>query len=145
MPGQRQRRHRPQDNPPVLEAIRVDPALLPVAPDARYEEELDAFDRAHIEYLNECVEHLRNFRSLRKTYANRVYWFMIIWNLFVGFVVLAQGFGIGGFHLSTTVLTTLVGGTTVSVLGLVGFVVKGLFPANPNHMQLPTLPRRTDP
>lgn len=47
--------------------------------------------------------------------------------LCIGALVVFQGFGFLGFNLSDTVLTAIVGGTAISVVGLVLAVIKGLF------------------
>ena len=83
----------------------------------------------HSDFQNEQIERLKDDRNLRNKYSKRVYWFMLGWSVFVGLVTLLHGFGLCGFQLPDIVMATLVGSTTISVLGLVGFVVKGLFPS----------------
>lgn len=60
-------------------------------------------------------------------YANRVYVFLVTYCIFVGAVLLLQGFSVWGFKLSDTVLAVISGSTAASAIGLVGFVVNGLF------------------
>lgn len=73
---------------------------------------------------------VRSTTELRETYAPRTFKFLAWWMASVGAIVLLQGFG--GFlwlkfKLSDVVLSTIVGGTAVAVVGLAHAVVKGLF------------------
>lgn len=68
--------------------------------------------------------------SLMEPYANKVYLFLVSYCCFVGACLLLQGFSLGGFRLSDTVMAVIAGSTAVSAIGLVGFVVSGLFKAN---------------
>ena len=42
---------------------------------------------------------------------------MVAWTAVVAGLLILDGFSLWGFELDTTVLTTIVGGTTVSVIG----------------------------
>ncbi|GAB2206034.1 hypothetical protein ROS1_28500 [Roseibium sp. ROS1] len=64
---------------------------------------------------------------LRKKYASRVYWYLVVYSLIVALMVIASGFSWKGFSLPETVLGLLVGSTAVSAIGLVHAVVTGLF------------------
>ena len=66
-------------------------------------------------------------RNQRKTYGSRLFWLIIIWLIVSGLIVLLQGFSFVPFKLSVTVLTTLIGSTTASVLGLFAIVANYLF------------------
>lgn len=81
-------------------------------------------------FIQEQVKDLQHYRGLRDKYARRVFIFMCIWSGFVFAILITKGLSARHFTLSDTVLTTLVGGTTVSVVGLVGFMMQGLFHSN---------------
>jgi hypothetical protein len=66
-------------------------------------------------------------RRLRWKYARWVFCYLVCYSIFVGGVLIISGFGICGFVLSETVLSTLVGSTAVSAIGLVLAVTTGLF------------------
>lgn len=71
--------------------------------------------------------HLTSTTGLREKYAGRAFTFLSRWMGGVGLIVLMQGFGFFGFRLSELVLSTIVGGTAVAVIGLAHAVIKGLF------------------
>lgn len=77
--------------------------------------------------MQERIKDTIHYRELRKTYAWRVFLFICCWSVAVLLILLSKGFFSSYFELSDIVLTTLVGGTTVSVVGLVGFMMQGLF------------------
>jgi hypothetical protein len=77
------------------------------------------------------MENQRANRALRQNAAERAYWYLCALSIAVFFILLLAGFRIGGFALDSVVLTTLAGGTFVSAMGLVGLVIKGLFPLPP--------------
>ena len=77
--------------------------------------------------LEEELENKRQDRHLRKTYADNIFIYLGSYSVFCGAMVFAEGISHGAFHLPDIVLSTLVGATAVSVIGLVGWVVKGLF------------------
>lgn len=82
--------------------------------------------------LEEQIRDLIHYRDLRKLYASRVFYFMCIWSALVFAIVIFRAFNADDFILSDIVLTTLIGGTTVSVIGLVGFMMQGLFHSKKN-------------
>lgn len=90
-----------------------------------YEEEKKSLEN---ERLKAEIEDLVQDRDQRKTYANRLFWLVAVWLVVIGLIVLLHGFSHVPFTLSGTVLTTLIGSTTVSVLGLFAIVVNYLFP-----------------
>ena len=111
----------------TLDVIRVEQAKLPQTPDAKDAKEEASLQEQQVLYLKEQINELTDLRGLRKTYAGRVYWFLVIWCLLLLIILVFQGFSISGFILSEATMVTLVGGTTASVIGLVGFIVRGLF------------------
>jgi hypothetical protein len=122
-----------------------DPALIdqaPISPDpqdfdvgqSKYYVELVGQLAAENEQLRAEVDRLTGSQTyeevrvqMMKPYANKVYWFLVWYCVFVAIVILLCGFRLGGFQISDTVLGIIAGSTAVSAIGLVGFVVSGLF------------------
>lgn len=89
----------------------------------------------------------------RKKYGNRAFWVVVVWLIAILGILVTQGFlghtkptatvTIFGitlsvsrpviFFLSDGVLIALIGGTTASVIGILGFVMKYLFPSRGNR------------
>lgn len=65
--------------------------------------------------------------QLMEPYANKVYSFLVVYCSVVGLMIVAQGFRILGFTLPDNVLSVIAGSTAAAAIGLVGFVVSGLF------------------
>jgi hypothetical protein len=65
--------------------------------------------------------------DLIKPYANRAFIFMCAYCGIVGLLLSLSGFQVSNFHLDTSVLEFLVGSTAVTVIGLVGMVLTGIF------------------
>jgi hypothetical protein len=79
-------------------------------------------------HKEELLVDLVHYRELRKMFGNRVFFFMCVWCAIVFAIVIMAGCrGWFDFKLADGVLITLIGGTTASVIGLVGFVIQGLF------------------
>lgn len=85
--------------------------------------------RANVERLEgqETYDDVR--KRMMEPYAGKVFNFLIGYCAFVGMIILLSGFKIGGFKISDTVLGIIAGSTAASAIGLVGFVVSGLFGA----------------
>ena len=108
--------------------IGLPPGQLPTKPD-QLDEELRADLAQHqVAHLKENNLNLQSTRRLRQSVARAVYWFMVGWSLSVLALLILDGFKISGFNLPPTVLAALIGSTTASVIGMVAFLVKGLFP-----------------
>jgi hypothetical protein len=60
-------------------------------------------------------------------YAGKAYYFMIIYCSFVASILLIDGFGVRGYRIPDSTLGYLVGSTAVTVIGLVGMVLSGVF------------------
>ena len=91
--------------------------------------------------IRERCKDVKVNRELRKEYASKVYIFMCVWCGLVFLIIILDALTYTpadscskdlSFRVSNTVMTTLIGGTTVAVIGLVGFIIKGLF-SNPNN------------
>ena len=65
--------------------------------------------------------------ELLEPYSNKVFWYVVIYCLIVGLIIIGDGFKVYQFDLSDTVLGIIAGSTAVSVIGLIGVVVSGLF------------------
>jgi len=63
----------------------------------------------------------------RKEFGNKIYWLVVGWILGILVLLGIQGFGIFEFKLSEKVLITLIGGTTLNVLGIFVIVAKYFF------------------
>lgn len=66
-------------------------------------------------------------RRMRWDYAKLVFWYLSIYSIFVGIVLVWSGLGYFGFNVSEGVLQFIVGSTAASAIGLVYSVVTGLF------------------
>lgn len=64
--------------------------------------------------------------KLLEPYVNKVFGFVAIYCGFVGVILFLAGMQIG-FTLPETILAIISGSTAVSVIGLIGLVVTGLF------------------
>lgn len=96
--------------------------------------------QASIATLSENVEHLeaeariKNAEAdgkladnaLRKQMADRTYGFMVVWCLFIGSMIASYVIAYEG-KPPTEFMLGLLGTCTISIIGLVGFVVSGLF------------------
>lgn len=67
--------------------------------------------------------------KLRAMMADKTYHFMSVWCFFVGSIIACYVIK-KEFEPPETVIIALMGTTTVSIVGLVGFVVSGLFKSN---------------
>ena len=87
-------------------------------------------DRLSLEnkHLQEKIENLKQDRKQRKKYGKRLFGLVACWLSVLGLIVFLHGLSHVPFELSVTVLTTLIGSTTVSVLGLFVIVANYLFP-----------------
>ena len=65
--------------------------------------------------------------GLIEPYAGRAFNLMCVFSGFVGSVLLLDSFNISGFEMDPTVQAYLVGSTAVTVIGLVGMVLTGVF------------------
>lgn len=90
------------------------------------EEEVYSLDKAKLEYQIEKNKDIAHNRAMRKDFADKVYNFLVVWCVALYSILIFQGCH-EDFHLSDVVLATLCGGTTVSSIGLVGCIVRGLF------------------
>ena len=83
------------------------------------------------DYLEARNQQVRDHNKLRKTYGKSVYRYLTWYSLVVALFVFLSGWSFTGFSLPSEVLIALVGSTAVSVITVVGFVVRGLFKTPP--------------
>lgn len=132
----------PSDRPPGR-----DPSIIRNAPTEPDRVDLDADQsKRYLEMVGELsaenerlradVENLKGQQTyddvrtrMMEPYAGKVFNFLVGYCGFVGVIILLSGFKIGGFEISDTVLSVIAGSTAASAIGLVGFVVSGLFGA----------------
>lgn len=107
---------------------------------------------AKLHQANLINQGIRNDIKARKKYAKRAFYIVVWWLIFMGILLLLQGFlghsqktdavSFRGFSytatrpswffLSDNVLIAAISGTTASVIGIFGFVMKYLFPTSGN-------------
>ncbi|MBC6438062.1 MAG: hypothetical protein GDA52_07970 [Rhodobacteraceae bacterium] len=74
------------------------------------------------------AETTRTLNDLIKPFAEKAFWFMCAYCGAVFALLLLHGFGVVlGFSLPDSALDLLVGSTAVTVIGLVGMVLTGIF------------------
>ncbi len=80
-------------------------------------------DRAHRE-----ASHQEGLEG-RKRFGDRIFWLTVFWLTIIILLLIAQGFNLWGFRLSTGVLIALITTTTLGVAALLHSVLKFLFPS----------------
>ena len=88
----------------------------------------DPKTQAEIAYLGARTKRLQSDTELREAYAWKAYGFLVAWTVFAGSILALSRFVVPLFDVSDKVLMTLIGGTTVAVIGVFHSVIKGLFP-----------------
>jgi hypothetical protein len=88
------------------------------------------FEALEIARRKTIVAGLQDDLLARRTWGNRIFLLLVAWLIAVFVVVVCQGFGLLGFHLSDSVLITLITTTTANILGLGYVVANYLFPKN---------------
>lgn len=79
------------------------------------------------ELLAEKLEGQKQDRDQRKEFAIRIFNFLSLYMFGVFFILIMSGIGCNNFYLSDTVLITLLGTTTATVIGVFNFVARYLF------------------
>lgn len=77
--------------------------------------------------LKQSVATSQILDELIKPYALRAFSFMCAYCGIVAVILFISGFKLAGFQLETGVLEVLAGSTAVTVIGLVGMVLTGIF------------------
>lgn len=130
----------PQAEQPKISVEDMDNALDHLVPEESTSEQTrTVFDRLSDVVLDnfqlkqtvaELEQKLRTkdiLDGLIEPYAGRAFNFMCVYSGFVGSVLLLDSFNISGFEMDPTVQAYLVGSTAVTVIGLVGMVLTGVF------------------
>jgi len=104
-----------------LDLIKA-PEVVRNKPDKLSKEELELEEK---ELLN--TELAQNIKA-RKRYASAVFILVISWVTLVFALLIFQGFGFRGFHLSDNVLLGAIGSTTADIIGILLIVIRYLFP-----------------
>lgn len=77
--------------------------------------------------LEETLAKQKQDRGQRKDYASMIFNFMSLYMFGVFFVLVLSGIGCNDFNVSDSVLITLLGTTTATVIGVFNFVARYLF------------------
>jgi hypothetical protein len=130
----------PDNKSPIsVEDIDAAPSSLPApapAPNWEFTDLLKEFARVTSEKSSLEDENFRLKRALSSKekldnlitpYANRTFIFMCIYCAVVAILLILSGWKSSGFQLEDGVLKVLTGSTGVTVLGLVGMVLTGIF------------------
>jgi hypothetical protein len=119
------------DNAPTNLGVQVGAAPAPT-----YAELNDKFTlvsnenfsmKAEIDVLKKRVNTSTILDSLIEPYAGKAFWFMCIYCGIVGILLCLSGCTESKFSLPAEVLSLMVGSTAVTVIGLVGMVLTGIF------------------
>ena len=111
------------------------PTEISETPDQKTELELKSLGS---EELKARVAKLNQDIKLRKKYSGKLYFLVSIWLAAIFLLLLLQGFvGVHGyFALSDKVLITIIGGTTINVLGLFAIVANYIFPKESSRTRI---------
>lgn len=114
----------------LIDDIILDVANISDVPDEKTQQEEENHIKAiqKLQYIS-----IRQDIGERKRYANRIFVLIVWWLIGIGVLLLIQGFGLkfNFFQLSDKIMVTLVGGTTINILGIFIVVVNYLFPKFP--------------
>lgn len=83
--------------------------------------------RTENELLAEKLKSQQQDRDQRKDFVLRIFNFVSLYMFGVFLLLVMSGIGTNDFHLSDTVLVTLLGTTTATVIGVFNFVARYLF------------------
>lgn len=101
-------------------------------PDAQYGEEVDSIHKRKIGFQQEQIKDLQSYRKLRVEYASQVMCYLKYYSIVVGGLVFLDAAS-PQFEIPELAIVTLVGSIAIAAIGLVGFVIKGLFPGDKNN------------
>lgn len=108
------------------ERKRLQKEKLSKKPDSLSQQEDDALEKERKRLLN--ISFQQDIEE-RKKYADKIYKLIVGWLIAIFLLVLINGFcsAFDLFSLSTAVMTTIVGGTTVNILGIFYIVANYIF------------------
>lgn len=104
--------------------------------EALYKEYFEKFNKLSVEKfdlleeMNSLKAEVRTSQTLDRLihpFANKAYWFMVFYCVFVGAVVIKDAMHDGKFAVQPDITKILIGSTAANVLGLVGMVLTGVF------------------
>lgn len=100
-------------------------------PNPLYQQEIMALK---IEQLQHELMVARKRQAARDKYEPRLFWSAIGWMLVVLSLIIFQAYNICGFSLASGVMITIVGSTTINILGLLAIALKFIFPDSRNTL-----------
>jgi hypothetical protein len=80
-----------------------------------------------VDYQEHVLSEAKRVSTARLSYTAKIFWAVIIWLFSVLGLLLLEGFHIGGFLLSDTIIVAFLTTTTVNVLGLLYIVARWLY------------------
>ena len=93
-----------------------------------------AVEKQKILYLEELVREKRSAskdkrldRRLRRKYSQHVMKYLWSYSVFVAAVIIVNGFCSPYWKVDTAIIVVLSGSTAIAAIGLVGFVIRGMF------------------
>ena len=105
------------------------PTVLKPGTDVLSSEDNQPESLGHIDQKHQLeLENIKQNIALKKKYANRIYLFSVFWCIGLFGLLFLQGFGYLNLHFS--ILVTLSGGTTASIIFTMHIILKGLFGEN---------------
>lgn len=130
---------KPPLDPGLIDSAPLSPNAVPdvageidyVTEFARVSSELEAANAELVRIrVKKTVDDVR--AQMLEGYSNRVFWFVVAYCVAVGAMLVMAGFKRHtGFELADTILGIIAGSTAVSVIGLIGMVITGLFGSSP--------------
>jgi hypothetical protein len=108
-----------------LKKVKTPPLLEDAGDEELAKEEENSFTKEH-EKLQ--IQGMTDDLRARKNWGKRVFYLLVMWLLVVVLSVMCQGFAWWKFHVSDSVLITLITTTTANVLSLGYIVANYLFP-----------------
>lgn len=117
---------------PDLGLLQAAELLPDLETDTLYDDEKQSHENARLRLENLLLEakidDVVQDRDQRKKYSDRLFKLVVGWLCAIGVIILLHGFSCIPFNLSVAVLSTIIGSTTASVLGLFVIVANYLFP-----------------
>ena len=83
--------------------------------------------RIRLKNLELRNQELASLISMRKSYADKIMIFGILWSTITIVLILAEGFSWFDFYISSNVLVTLIASTIGNIFALATVVAKGIF------------------
>jgi len=92
--------------------------------DLRKKQQAESFKE---ELEKQEIEDRKSNRKLREKYANKMFWYMCKWSIFVFLILICSGFKWCDFQLDKWVLITLIGSATIGDFTIVRAIIEGIF------------------